>query len=498
LDPRLFAIEDYNSIVDTITLTISDARKLLERGELSPQALMQACFHQIEQLNPKLNAFITISDQSRSAASLPLHPSGATSRGLRNNDSSRQSTAHEDTPSGASNAHPPLSHIPLAIKDLIETSGIRTTAGSKFFSDYIPDRDAFVIEMLKQAGAVIVGKTHTHEIALGMTSNNPHFGACRNPWDLSRIPGGSSGGSAVAVATGMALGALGTDTGGSIRIPASLCGVVGLKPTYGRVSLRGVFPLSWNLDHLGPLTKSVEDAALLLELIAKYDPQDPACINIMPGDYLGHLNGGLKDRKLALAVGDYIEDCDREVTNAVREAARVFKELGARVMEVELPFLQEAAQANTLITQADAAAYHSQRLIDHPDWFGTDVHQRLETGAAYSSTDYVLARRTQVEIRRRCEQFFETHDLLILPTTPIPAPPIEGLDAVEQARSLTRFTAPFNLTGLPALSLPCGYTTHGLPIGLQLVARPWGEVKVLQAGHTFERSAGWHSRMPEL
>src|SRR5215213_7044426 len=261
-------------------LTISSALELIRDQKISARAVAEACFHQIERLNPTLNAFITVIDIEEAI--------------------NAQSPANNTSSSNA------LRGIPIAIKDLFETAGVRTTVGSKFFADHIPEQDAFVVDKLKQAGAIVMGKTNTHEIALGITGNNPHYGTARNPWDITRISGGSSSGSAIAVSTGMALGALGTDTGGSIRIPASLCGIVGFKPTYGRVSLRGVFPLSWNLDHVGPLTKTVEDAALLLQVISVYDPIDPASIKMLMGDYLGHLMDDLKGRKIALGVGEYI------------------------------------------------------------------------------------------------------------------------------------------------------------------------------------------------
>jgi aspartyl-tRNA(Asn)/glutamyl-tRNA(Gln) amidotransferase subunit A len=296
----------------------------------------------------------------------------------------------------------------------------------------------------------------------------------------------------------MALGALGTDTGGSIRIPASLCGVVGFKPTYGRVSLRGVFPLSWNLDHVGPLTKTVEDTALLLQVISVYDPVDPASIKMLIGDYLSHLADDIQGRKIAFGIGEYIEGADIEVLDAVRDARRVFESLGCKLEEVNVDWMREAALANKTMTQSDGAAVHRDRLKEHPDWFGKDIRQRLEDGAKTTSTEYILARRTQAEVRKRCEHFFETYDLLILPTTPITAPAIEGLDALEQAARLTRFTAPFNLTGLPALSLPCGFTKNGLPIGLQIVSRAWADAKVLNAGYAFEQETEWHKQKPNL
>ncbi|HSK89116.1 MAG TPA: amidase, partial [Anaerolineales bacterium] len=356
----------------------------------------------------------------------------------------------------------------------------------------------FVVEKLKQAGAILMGKTNTHEIALGITGNNPHYGTARNPWDITRIPGGSSSGSAIAVATSMSLGALGSDTGGSIRIPASLCGIVGFKPTFGRVSLRGVFPLSWNLDHVGPLTRSVRDAALMLQIMAIYDPLDPASVKMLTGDYLGHLSDDVKGRKIALGTGDFIEAADPEILKAVREAAKIFESLGCKVQEVDVSWLKEAALANKLMTQSDGAAVHRERLKEHPERFGDDIRRRLEDGANTPLADYILARRTQAEVKKKFEQFFETYDFLLTPTTPIAAPTIEGHDAVEQAGRLTRFTAPFNLAGLPALSLPCGFTKDGLPIGLQIVSRAWGEFKVLNIGHAFEQATEWHKRTPAI
>jgi aspartyl-tRNA(Asn)/glutamyl-tRNA(Gln) amidotransferase subunit A len=449
------------------SLNISEKRELIKSGELGASDLADACYRQIERLNPTLNAFITV---------IPPQV--------------------EETPS---TGYLPLQGIPVAVKDLYNTKGIRSTGGSKFFADHIPNEDAFVVEKIKKAGAHIIGKTNTHEIALGVTNNNPHFGACRNPWDVTRTPGGSSGGSAVAVATGMSLAALGTDTGGSIRIPASLCGVVGLKPTYGRVSLRGILPLSWNLDHAGPITKRVEDAALFLQIMGGYDSEDPASYKTLPGDFSSHMRDTIRDRKVAFAVGEFIEEVTHpEVLAAVRNAADVLSQHGAIIEELNTDFLREAALANALMTQADGAAFHRERLKEHPDWFGEDVRKRLETGAGFTSSEYALARRTQAEVRRRCELLFESYDALILPTTPIPAPVLEGENAVERARLLTRFTAPFNLTHLPALSVPCGFTKDGLPIGLQVVSRAWNESGVLRIGYTYQEATDWHKTKPQI
>ncbi len=292
--------------MDITSLTISTARAGIQSGQFTGDELTSACLRQIERLNPTINAFITICDDV------------IASRFMAKQFPAIQETATARNPRLAVT----LAGIPLAVKDLYETARVRTTAGTPFFKDYIPEKDAFVVEKLKNAGATILGKTNTHEIALGLTGVNPHFGAVRNPWDTSRITGGSSSGSAAAVAAGMCLAALGTDTGGSIRVPASLCGVVGLKPTYGRVSLRGIFPLSWNLDHSGPLTKTVEDAALLLQVLAGYDELDPACADVPVDDYLSGLGNGVVGWKIALATGAYVADADAEVLGALEQARR--------------------------------------------------------------------------------------------------------------------------------------------------------------------------------
>jgi aspartyl-tRNA(Asn)/glutamyl-tRNA(Gln) amidotransferase subunit A len=305
------------------------------------------------------------------------------------------------------------------------------------------------------------------------------------------VSGGSSGGSAAAVSAGLCMGSLGSDTGGSIRIPASLCGIVGLKPTYGRLSLRGVMPLSWNLDHPGPMARTVEDVALLLQALAGYDPGDPASAPQPVGDYLSHLEQGVRGWRIALAVGRHFEHADKEVLLAVRQAASLFAELGALVEEVELAEVEEAARANGLLVTSDAAAFHAGRLRDNPQGFGIDVLTRLQAGAAYTSTEYALARRTQSLARRSFELMLEKYAVVLTPATPMAAHRRGSAEAVERAAQLTRFTAPFNLTGLPALTLPCGFSAAGLPLGLQIVSRPWGEAALLRAARAYEAAAGW-------
>jgi aspartyl-tRNA(Asn)/glutamyl-tRNA(Gln) amidotransferase subunit A len=460
----------------TLTLlTIAEAAELIASGDISPVELTVAHLERIQQVEPKINSYITVTAESALAAASKAE------------DQLRKGKSHRSTHG-----------IPIGLKDLIETKDVLTTAGSIFFADNFPERDAVVVEKLTEAGAVILGKLNMHEIALGVTNVNPHFGPCRNPWQLDRVSGGSSGGSAAALAAGLCMGALGSDTGGSIRIPASLCGVVGLKPTYGRVSTRGVIPLSWNLDHVGPMARQVRDVAILLAVIAGYEPRDPYSQDVAKGEYLNELADGVNGWRIALAVGDFFSKADPEVSEAVRNAAAIFTDLGALVEEVELPQAYEAARANGLMTTSDAAAFHHKRLVSSPDRFGDDVLWRLREGASCTSTDYIFARRTQSLLRHQHNRFFDDYEVLLTPTTPLAAPPIEGPDAVEQARLLTRFTAPFNLTGFPALSLPCGFTKEGLPIGLQIVGRPWSEAIVLRAGYTFEQATEWHHLKPTI
>lgn len=451
-------------------LFLHQARDLVLAGEISPVDLVQACFERIEKLDGKINSFITLTAESA------LKQAAAAERSIRRGESHTRK----------------LLGLPLAVKDLFETKGIRTTVGSRFFQTYIPQADAAVVENLYKAGAIILGKHNMHEIALGLTTVNPHYGACHNPWALDRIPGGSSGGSAAALAAGFCLGALGSDTGGSIRVPAALCGVVGFKPTYGRVSLRGAIPLSWNLDHAGPMARCVLDVAILLGVIAGYDPEDPVSADVPVEDCITGIQEGVRGWRIALADDEHFSQADPHVLQAVRRAAQIFEELGARVEAVPFPRAAEAYQANSLMVVSDAAAFHRQRLDDQPDEFGRDVRSRLMSGRAYSSTQYSLARRVQVEIRQQSEQFFKRFDILLTPTSAVSAPLIEGPDAIEQARLLTRFTAPFNLTGQPAISLPCGFSPDRLPIGLQLVASAWHEKDLLRAAYAYEQATDWH------
>jgi aspartyl-tRNA(Asn)/glutamyl-tRNA(Gln) amidotransferase subunit A len=456
-------------------LTLAEASEQLAKQEVSSEELTRAHLDRISQLEPELNCFIT-----------------------QTPDLALERARQADAEIRGGEIRGPLHGIPIALKDLFETRGVTTTAGSLFFEDWVPEENGEIVERLDSAGAVNLGKLNMHEIALGVTNNNPHYGACHNPWDLERSPGGSSGGSGAALAAGLCMGSMGSDTGGSVRIPASLCGIVGLKPTYGRVSLRGVVPLSWNMDHPGPMSRRVKDTAVLLQIVAGFDSEDPASVDTPVPDYLVQLEGSVRGWRVALAEDKFFTKANAEILSKVHEAAQVFASLGAQISSVEFPGGYEAARDNVLMVTSDAAAFHRERRKDQPEKFSADINQRLEQGAAHTSSEYALARRNQTILRRNFEQFFSEYDLLLTATTPIAAPTLEGPDAVEQARTLTRFTAPFNMTGLPAISLPCGFTDLGLPVGLQIVTRPWGETALLRAAQAYESATDWHKRQPEL
>lgn len=452
-------------------LSLSEAAHRLRTGDISPLVLAEAYLARIDRFDGTLRSYITVTrelalGQARTAADV-MRQGGYLG---------------------------PLHGIPLAIKDVIETQGVRTTAGSKILADYVPEQDSTVAARLNTAGAILLGKANLHEWAMGVSSANPFYGACLNPWNTAHIPGGSSGGSAAALAAELCLGALGSDTGGSIRIPAALCGVVGLKPTYGRVSLRGVLPVSWNLDHVGPMARRVYDVAVILQAIAGYDAADPYSVNVLVDNYLAEIGGGVRGWRVAVADQGYFTNADPSVRAAVLAAARRFEQLGAQLHGVNLAVVL----AGDMIS-ADAAAYHHTRLQQQPEDFGDDVRARLQLAATTSALDYALARRAQVLLRRQLENFFIDYDLLLTPTTPTTAPARTQLASAEGARqNLIRFTVPFNLAGLPALSLPCGFDQAGLPIGLQLVTRRWAEAALLRAGQAYEQATDWHLARPSL
>jgi aspartyl-tRNA(Asn)/glutamyl-tRNA(Gln) amidotransferase subunit A len=386
----------------------------------------------------------------------------------------------------------PLQGIPVALKDIIYTRGVRTTMGSATYSGHVPDHSATVARKLEGAGSVLIGKTNTHEFAYGPTGDRSHFGPTLNPHDARRITGGSSGGSGAAVAANLCYGALGSDTGGSIRIPAALCGAVGMKPTFGRVSKNGVFPLSWSLDHVGPITRTVEDNALMLNVLAGHDPEDHYSVDRPAEDFTRDLQRVLRGACIGLPTSFYFDHVDEEVGTRVREAVEVLRLLGARVREVGIPNLVETLHAQRLILGAEAYAVHEERLENEPEMFGEEVSDRLMDGANKRAYHYANARRRGVLATDEFDRALHGVDVLLTPTLPITATEIGqrevGIgDYEESVRSaLTRFTGPTDLTGHPSLSIPCGTTASGLPVGLQLIGRHFDEATLYRFGHAYE------------
>lgn len=461
-------------------LTIAEAAALIGSRQLSPVELTETYLRRIEQLNPTINAYITVTADRALA------------------DARR---AADEIAAGRTRG--PLHGIPIALKDLYNTAGIRTTAGAKIHADFIPAEDSTVARRLGEAGSVLLGKLNTHEYAYGVTTDNPHFGPTRNPWNTDAIPGGSSGGSGAAIAAGMAAGTMGTDTGGSIRIPASLCGCVGLKPTYGRVSKAGVAPLSWMFDHAGPLTHTVEDAALMLQPIAGYDPADFSTVPAPVDDYTTHLRDGVRGLRAGVPRGWFFDRLDDEVRAAIERALDTLRGLGVEVRDVDIPGIDTCIGALFGLVLVEAQEIHADSLATRPGDFGPDVAAILGSPAPGTAmvTQALRARYALTETMRRV---LTDVDLLITPTTPIPATRI-GQETVAYGGAeepvifaMIRCTAPFNATHLPALSLPCGFTATGLPIGLQIAGRPFDEATVLRAGHAYEQATDWHLRRPNV
>ena len=458
---------------DFAQLGIADVVGLIRAGQLSPVELVRFCLDRIESLNPGLNAYLTVMADAALAAA---------------------KAAEQAVTAG--DALGPLHGVPVALKDNCEVAGVRLTGGTPFLRDHVAPVDAEIVARLRQAGAIILGKLNMHEWAIGGTTRNPHYGPCHNPWDPTRIPGGSSGGSGAAVAADLALVTVGTDTGGSVRIPAALNGVCGLRPTMGRISNRGVIPVSWTFDTVGPLARRAEDIAHVLQVLAGYDPHDVTSRAQPTGNYLAGLNDGVSGWRVGLLGGHFKTEPQPAVVALVTQAARVFEELGADVEEVELDGAAGTIERASEMLLADAAAFHQARLAERADGFGPDVRTRLRIGALVSGSQYALARQEQRRWQRQLSQTFERYDLLLAPTCGIPAPLIEESEGVETTRLLTRFTYPFSLAQLPVLSVPCGFTQGPLPVGMQLIAPAWAEAAILRAAQAYQQATDWHLRRP--
>ena len=451
-------------------LTIAEAAAALRASDLSAVALTESVLARIEATEPALNAYITVTAEP-----------------------ARERAAAADAELAAGRDRGPLHGVPFALKDLFDTVGIATTGGSGFLRERVPDEDAFVVRRLHEAGIVLTGKLGLHEFAFGTTSDNEHFGAIHNPWGLAHVPGGSSGGSGAATAAGSALGTLGSDTGGSIRMPAALCGVVGLKPTTGLVSRSGVMPLSWTLDHAGPLAKTVEDAALILNAIAGYDPADASSIERPEEDYTRDLGRDLRGLRVGVPRRPLWQGCDDAVAAACETTLEQLRDLGATLVEVELPLL--AAAPRLRIVQAEAAVYHAEWLAQHRDGYSEEIRGRIELGLEHAATDYIRDLQARRALTGEARAVLETVDLLASPTTPSTAPTIADGDPVFR---LARYTSAYNISGLPALSVPCGFDEEGLPIGLMIAGRHFEEATAFRAGHAYEQATEWHTRRPVL
>jgi len=483
-------------------LTIHEAHELLKKGEVTSSELVSAVVERVEGVEPRVKSYITLTceqalERARQADELiaRLRKSG------------------EEIP--------PLLGIPIAIKDIICTEGIRTTCASRILENFIPPYDATVIIRLKKAGMVMIGKTNLDEFAMGSSTENSAFFPTRNPWDLERVPGGSSGGSAAAVAAGECIGSLGTDTGGSVRQPAALCGVVGLKPTYGRVSRYGLVAFASSLDQIGPITKDVTDAALLLNIIAGYDPHDSTSVNVPVPDYTKALVPDVKGIKLGVPKEYFIEGMEEGVEKAVREAIAKLEEMGAEVIEISLPHTEYALPAYYLIAPAEASAnlarydgvkyglflpgpdlWESYRLT-RGNGFGPEVKRRIMLGtyalsAGYYDAYYLKAQKVRTLIKQDFDRAFEQVDVIVAPTSPTVAFRLgEKVDDPLKMYLSDVFTIPVNLAGICGISIPCGFS-GGLPVGLQIMGPAFGEEIVLRVAYAYEQATEWHKKRPEL
>jgi aspartyl-tRNA(Asn)/glutamyl-tRNA(Gln) amidotransferase subunit A len=455
--------------------TILELAEQIRQGSVSPVELTRQCLARIEQLNPTLNAFITVTADRALAQA-------------------RQAEAEI----GRGAWRGPLHGIPLGLKDLIDTAGVLTTAASALFKDRVPTEDAEVARRLQSAGAVFLGKQNLHEFAYGASTLVSYFGEVHNPWDTAHIAGGSSSGSAAAVAAGLGYAAIGTDTAGSIREPAAMCGIVGLKPTYGRVSARGVVPLSWSLDHVGPITRTVADAAVILHAIAGCDAGDSGSADMPIPDYLAALRDDPKPLRIGLPRAYFYDDLHPEIAAAVSQALTALATLSAEIRNLELP-----VPTDRTVQSAESYAYHAEFVGRSPERYQPETLRRIQTGAKVTATDYVLHRRAMDQMRHNISDVFKDVDVLVTPTTPIPPPAIAELqqnpDLLRPREILLlRNTRPVNVWGLPAISIPCGFTQAGLPIGLQIIGPHWGEARVLQLAHAYERVTVWHKRQPKI
>jgi aspartyl-tRNA(Asn)/glutamyl-tRNA(Gln) amidotransferase subunit A len=463
-------------------LGLSGLGDMIRKREISPVELVRASLTRIRSLDGRVNAFMRV---------------------LEAEALSQAEEAEREIAAGGWRG--PLHGVPVAVKDLFDVAGVPTTAGSKIWRDFIPQRDAAVVERLKTAGAVLVGKLSLHEFAFGITSRNPHYGPTLNPWELAAMCGGSSSGSAAALAAGFVPLTLGTDTGGSIRIPCSLCGTVGLKPTYGLVSRRGVLPLAWSLDHVGPMALHVEDIALALGVIAGHDPEDPTSARRAPVDYQARLAGGVEGLVVGVPKTFFYEGLREDVRRTVLGAVAGLESLGARVEEIDLPGVIEADRAAYTVLFSEAAANLELHARTRPEDVGEEVMHNVRLGMTIPATRYIQALRVRTRLLYDLRAVFSRVKVMVVPATAVDAQPIESTTAalapdrtVDIRTAMTRFTRYFNLAGNPVLSLPCGFSDRRLPVGMQLVGPPFGEATLLRVGHAYQKAFPLDPLVPVL
>jgi aspartyl-tRNA(Asn)/glutamyl-tRNA(Gln) amidotransferase subunit A len=458
------------SSTELCQLSLTEISTLIQKKVVSPVELSTAYLQRIEQLNPVLNAFVTVTAESA------LEEAKA---------------AEAEIASGAWRG--PLHGVPLAVKDLLETAGVRTTAASAVLKHHIPSEDAEVVRRLRASGAVLLGKLNLHEFAYGGSGTIGHFGAVRNPWNTAHVTGGSSSGSAAAVAAGMCAGAIGTDTAGSIRLPAACCGITGLKPSYGLVSTRGVIPLSWTLDHVGPMTRTAADAALLLQVVASYDHHDTGSWKFPPVYYPSALEDKISSLRLGVPP-EYWSGVDKEIEQAASDALGILGKLTAGSQEINF-----SADSDYTIVRCESYAYHQKYLPAHASEYHPETLRRINAGADVTAAQYIASYRDLMRARREVLHLFEQVDVIVTPTCPLLPPSFAELEkAPQELRSkelvMLRNTRPFNIVGLPAISIPCGFSQSGLPIGLQIAAAPGAEGTLLALAHALQKETDWHKK----
>jgi aspartyl-tRNA(Asn)/glutamyl-tRNA(Gln) amidotransferase subunit A len=466
---------------ELLNLSLAEASDLIQKRDLSPVDVVDACLRRIEATNETLKAYITHYDQAREVAK------------------AAEAMVAADHWLG------PLHGIPLAVKDNIALRGLRSTAGSKILAEWIPEEDATVTARLRGAGAIFIGKTNMHEFAWGGTTDNPHYGTARNPWDTERFPAGSSGGSGAAVASRSCYGALGTDTGGSVRLPSAVNGIVGIRPTIGRVSNYGVIPLAWSLDTVGPMTRTVQDCAIMFNVVAGHDPRDPGSALESTTDYTADLGMGVKGIRIGLISDYFFCHLQRAVHDAVRNAIAVLRDEGASTHEVRIENIHGNISAQLTVESCEPSTYHQDWLRSRPGDYGEDVRTLLEVGSLIPSTTYLQAQRYRQLLRGEFMAAFKSVDVFVCPTLPFTATAVGATTVViengveeDMLSAIMQYTGVPSLTGLPALIVPGGFDEQGLPIGIQIIGRPFDEATLFRVGAAFQSVTEYHKRVPPI